>query len=45
MMKTFFQHFCENGLKKANQKDFRVEKVIKKGDNLYIKVYDNSFNS
>ena len=35
-------------MKKANQKEFRVEKVIKrKGDKLYVKwkEYDNSFNS
>ena len=35
-------------LQKTNQKEFRVEKVIKKkGDKLYIKWkgYDNSFNS
>ena len=40
--------FYENELRKTNQKDFRVEKVIKrKGDKLYVKwkVYDNSFNS
>ena len=40
--------FYENELQKANQKDFRVEKVIKrKGDKLYVKWkgYDNSFNS
>ena len=35
-------------MKKANQKEFRVEKVIRrKGDKLYVKwkEYDNSFNS
>ena len=40
--------FYENELQKINQKDFRVEKVIKrKGDKLYVKWkgYDNSFNS
>ena len=40
--------FYENELQKANQKEFRIEKVIKKkGDKLYVKwkVYDNSFNS
>ena len=40
--------FYENELRKTNQKDFRVEKVIKrKGDKLYVKWkgYDNSFNS
>ena len=38
----------EKELQKTNQKEFRVEKVIKrKGDNLYVKwkCYDNSFNS
>ena len=35
-------------LQKANQKKFRIEKVLKrKGDKLYVKWkgYDNSFNS
>ena len=40
--------FYEKELQKTNQKDFRVEKVIKrKDDKLYVKSkgYDNSFNS
>ena len=40
--------FYEKELQKANQKEFRIEKVIKrKGDKLYVKWkgYDNSFNS
>ena len=40
--------FYENELQKANQKEFRTEKVLKKkGDKLYVKWkdYDNSFNS
>ena len=40
--------FYENELQKTNQKEFRIEKVIKgKGDKLYVKWkgYDNSFNS
>ena len=40
--------FYEKGLQKTNQKEFRIEKVIKrKGDKLYVKWkgYDNSFNS
>ena len=40
--------FYEKELQKTNQKEFRVEKVIKrKGDKLYVKwkSYDNSFNS
>ena len=40
--------FYENELQKTNQKEFRIEKVIKKkGDKLYAKwkVYGNSFNS
>ena len=35
-------------LQKTNQKEFRIEKVLKKkGDKLYVKRkgYDNSFNS
>ena len=40
--------FYEKELQKANQKEFRVEKVIKrKGDKLHVKWkgYDSSFNS
>ena len=40
--------FFEKELQKTNQKEFRIEKVLKKkGDKLYItwKGYDNSFNS
>ena len=40
--------FYENELQKTNQKEFRIEKVIKrKGDKLYVKWkgHDNSFNS
>ena len=40
--------FYEKELQKANQKEFRIEKVLKrKGDKLYVKWkgYDNSFNS
>ena len=40
--------FYKNELQKTNQKEFRIEKLIKrKRDNFYVKwkVYDNSFNS
>ena len=40
--------FYENELQKTDQKEFRMEKVLKKkGDKLYVKWkgYDNSFNS
>ena len=40
--------FYEKELQKTNQKEFRIEKVIKrKCDKLYVKWkgYDNSFNS
>ena len=40
--------FYEKELQKINQKEFRIEKVIKrKCDNLYVKWrgYNNSFNS
>ena len=40
--------FYEKGLQKTNQKEFRLEKVLKrKGDKLYVKWkgYDNRFNS
>ena len=39
--------FYEKELQKTNQKEFRIEKVLKrKGDKLYVKWkgYDNSFN-
>ena len=40
--------FYEDELQKTDQKEFRIEKVLKKkGDKLYVKWkgYDNSFNS
>ena len=40
--------FYEKELQKNNQKEFRIEKILKrKGDKLYVKWkgYDNSFNS
>ena len=40
--------FYEKEFQKTNQKEFRIEKVIKKkGDKLYVKFkgYDNSFNN
>ena len=40
--------FYEKELKKTSQKEFRIEKVIRrKGDKLYVKCkgYNNSFNS
>ena len=40
--------FDENESQKTNQKEFRVEQVIKrKGDKLYVKwkIYDNLFHS
>ena len=40
--------FYEKELQKTNQKEFRIEKVLKKKDDqLYVKWkgYDNSFNS
>ena len=43
-----FWMFCKKELGKTNQKEFRIENVIKrKGGKLYVKwkVYDNSFNS
>ena len=41
-------NFYEKGLQKTNQKEFRIEKLLKrKGDKLYAKwnCYNNSFNS
>ena len=39
--------FYEKELQNTNQEEFRIEKVIKKGDKMYVKWkgYDNSFNS
>ena len=38
--------FYEKELQKTNQKEFRIEKVLKrKGGKLYVKGYDNRFNS
>ena len=46
--KEIIGRFYEKELQKANQEEFRIEKVIKeKGDKLYVqwKGFDNSFNS
>ena len=43
-----FETFYESELQKTNQKEFGIEKVIKrKGDKLHVKWqgYNNSFNS
>ena len=48
MVKKIIGTFYEKKLQKTNQKEFRIEKVIKrKEDKLYVKWkdYDNSFNS
>ena len=40
--------FYKKELQKTNQKEFKIEKIIKrKGNKLYVKwkVYDHSFNS
>ena len=45
LLKRFIKMNCK---KETNQKEFRIEKVMKrKGDELYVKwkIYDNSFNS
>ena len=45
---TLIISFNEKKLQEINQKEFRVEKIIKKkGDKLYVKwkVHDSSFNS
>ena len=46
--KEIIETFDEDELQKTNQKEFRIETVIKrKGDKLYVKKkgHDNSFNS
>ena len=48
MAKNLLERFMEKKLQKTNQKEFRIEKIIKKkGDKLYVKWkdYNNSFNS
>ena len=47
-MKKLLGYFVKKGLQKTNQKEFKIEKVIKrKGNRLYVKwkEYDNSFSS
>ena len=44
MVKKLLEHFMKKNCKKTNQKEFRIEKVIKKKRNkLYVKWkgYDN----
>ena len=48
MVKKLLERFMKKNLQKTNQKEFRIEKVIKrKGNKLYVKSkgYDNSLNS
>ena len=48
MEKNFCEVFIKKELQKTNQKEYRIEKVIKrKGNKLYVKWkgYNNSFNS
>ena len=47
MVKKKCGTFYEKEFQKANQKEFSIEKIIKKGNKLYVKWkgYDNSFNS
>ena len=48
LMKKQLEHFMKKNYKKTKQKDFRIEKVIKKKDDkMYLKrkSCDNSFNS
>ena len=47
-VKKLLERFTKKNCKKTNQKEFRVQKIIKrKGDKLYVKWkgYDNLFNS
>ena len=39
--------FYDKELQKTNQQEFRIEKVVKKGDKLYVKwkCYNSLFNS
>ena len=45
MVKKLLEHFMKRVMQKANQEEFRIEKVIKrKGNKLYVKwkTYDSS---
>ena len=47
LLEVFMKKNCRK-LQKTNQKEFRIEKILKrKGDKFYVKWkgYDNSFNS
>ena len=47
-MKKLLENFTKKKFQKTNQKEFRIEKVIKKkGDKLYVKwkEHNNSFNN
>ena len=48
MVKKLLEAFMKKNKKKTSQKEFRIEKVLKrKGDKLYVKWkgYNNRFNS
>ena len=48
MVKKLLEVFMKKKLQKTKQKEFRIEKILKrKGDKLYVKWkgYNNSFNS
>ena len=48
MVKKLLEVFTKKNCKKTSQKEFRIEKVLKrKGDKLHVKWkgYDNRFNS
>ena len=48
MVKKLLNVFIKNNCKKTSQKEFRIEKILKrKGDKLYVKWkgYNNSFSS
>ena len=48
MVKKLLEVFMKKNCKKTSQKEFRIEKVLKrKGDKLYVKWkgYNNRFNS
>ena len=36
MVKKLLEHFMKKKLKKTNQKEFRIEKVIRKGEKSYM---------
>ena len=37
MLKKLLEYFAKKELQQTNQREFKVEKIIKKGEKLYVK--------